>query len=449
MIEIGGSFISTTQGIAEILGTVGGVIVDLVQFYGDLDSGTQKLVGSLGGVALAMSTFAPMITLVGTALGVLASAGGPIAAVATVLTGPAGIAVALATAAGAFVKFASDAAVSTYEAELAVSGFKHAVQRDSDDIENRLTRLGYSSYTAFQEAVYAGEVFFDETTSQWINKLGDVGDAYNSMGDDFVISGEKIIDSQETLAADLARNAVLAEQLGDEWVVSGGEIVRVNQEAAEAMELAESQAKQLYVTLEDGTRVYSGIEEASKKVREETQKKIDADKEAEKALAERVKTMADFQLGLEAIQSKERVSIFQISADVNMANVEAATKKFEALNETIQTGIESTGNSITALFGQLSEGSGQYSFEIKNAIEREADLRERQFTLQEELTRAQIDILDARKESMERGDAAINITAEGLEPHLQEILRSIVEAAKIEANAEGQEYLLGIEGMGV
>ena len=115
----------------------------------------------------------------------------------------------------------------------------------------------------------------------------------------------------------------------------------------------------------------------------------------------------------------------------------------------VWTGLLQIPSGITALFGQLSEGSGQYSFEIKNAIEREADLRERQFTLQEELTRAQIDILDARKESMERGDAAINITAEGLEPHLQEILRSIVEAAKIEANAEGQEYLLGIEGMGV
>ena len=111
----------------------------------------------------------------------------------------------------------------------------------------------------------------------------------------------------------------------------------------------------------------------------------------------------------------------------------------------INKGIESTGSGIVELFKILAEGGGRYGFEIMQAIEAEMALREKQFQLQEELIRAQISLIEMRRESMARGDALINVTAEGLEPHLQEILRSIIESARIEATASAQELLLGME----
>lgn len=446
LIEIGGSFISTTEGIVGVLGKVGGIIIDVIKFYGDLDTGTQKLIGSVGGASLAVAAFAPVITSVGAAIGALAGAGGPLIALLGILSGPVGIVVALGATAAAFVKFSADASGAAYAAELEMDSLNHAVQRNSDEISTRLERLGYASFEAFQDAVDAGEVFFDDTTAKWIKKLDDVSGAVNDMGDAFEANGDRIVNTAEEQAKLLEKNAALAGAMGDAWELVGDEIVNVGKQTADSMSEAEKHAGELFATLEDGTRIYSGVKEAVKGLAKETKKKIDADKEATKALTQRVDALAKFKLGLEEIQSKERISIFEIKAEVDIAQVEAGMQAFSDMTELVSTGITSTGDSITDLFKILSEDSGRYGFEIRNAIERESDIRERQFALEEELIRAQIDILDARKEAMERGEAQISVTAEGLEPHLQEILRSIIDAMRIEATSEEQQFLLGIGG---
>lgn len=444
LIKVGGAFISTTEGIAAVLGTVGGFILDLVKAYGSLSTGTQQFIGLMGGASVAVAAFAPIITSVGAAIGALAGSGGLLAGFLAILTGPVGIVVGLGAVVAGLAVWAADDSVSKIEAE--IEGLTDTVTKNTEEIADRLNTLGYESWDAFQAAIDKGEVAFDEATGEWVKNIDEVGEAVGGMGDSFEEAGDTIVQSQADIADSLKRNLKLAEAMGEEWQVVGGEIIKIGKNSSVALSEAEKHAGELFLTLEDGTRVYSGVVEKTKELAEATKKKADLDKEAAKALTKRIDVLSKFKLGLEAIQSKERVSIFEIKAQVDLAEIKAGMEMFKNLTDTIQTGIESTGETISSLFTILAEGGGRYGFEIMQAIEREADIRERQITMQEELTRAQIEILDARKEAMERGEAQINITAEGLEPHLQEILRSIVEAMRIEATAEGQEFLLGIGG---
>ena len=443
LISVGGGFISTTKGIAEILGTVGGVIVDLVQYYGKLDSGTQKLLGSVGGAALALSTFAPAITAIGGAFSGLAAVGGPIAAVLAVLSGPVGIIAVLGLATAAFIGFGTD--TNADKAKREIEELRDSVARNTDEIADKLDSLGFSSFEAFQKAIDAGEVFFDETAGEWVQKLDDVANATENLGNTFTETGEVIEAVSEEEAKRLDGLVDAAKALGDEWELVGDEIVKKGGEAAAVQRLMAQESKGFFEVLSDGTRVWVDNEKAMVKYTGNTKKVAEADEEAQKTLTKRVEALAQFKLGIEEIESKERVAVFELRTEVNLAQIESATKIFESMIGSINKGIESTGTGIVELFKILTEGGGRHGLEIMNAIEAEMALREKQFSLQEDLIRAQISLIEMRRESMERGDALINVTAEGLEPHLQEVLRSIIEAARIEATASAQELLLGME----
>ena len=443
LIEIGGAFISTTEGIASILGTVGGVIVDLVQFYGSLNDGTQKLIGSIGGVALAMSAFAPVITAVGTAALALSGTGGAFAAIIAILTGPVGIVVALATVTAAFASWGTDIEIEGIEAQ--IESLKSSVEKNTDEIADKLANLGFSSFEAFQKAVDAGEVFFDETAGEWVQKIDAVANATENLGDTFTETGEVIEKVSEEEAKRLDGLVNVAKALGDEWEMVGDVIVKKGGEAAAVQRLMAQESKGFFEVLSDGTRVWVDNERAMVKYTGTTKKVAAADEKAEKTLTKRVETLAQFKLGIEEIESKERIAIFELKAEIDIAKIQSATEIFKSTIGSINEGIQSTGSGIVELFKLLADGGGRHGLEIMDAIEAEMVLREKQFSLQEELIRAQISLIELRRESMERGDALINVTAEGIEPHLQEILRSIVEFARIEANASAQELLLGME----
>jgi len=444
LIDVGASFIQTTEGIFSVLGTVGGVIIDVIQFYGDLDDGTQQLVGTVGGAALALNTFAPAIASVGAAVSALAGVGGPLKLLLGALTGPVGIAIALGTSALAFGAFVAEAEA----AENKLSKLPKEIETASFAFK----RLGFETIESFKESLRAGDVFFDQVAGKYEIAGGailgvneNIEESIGGLGETFSDTGEEIESSADSVAESLERNTKLAEALGEEWRVVGGEVVKVGSDYSEALGSAGEVTKELFLTLEDGTRITGEAAKGFIALNKETDKRISKDKEAEKALTKRVEALTKFKLGIEEIQSKERVSLFELKTKVDLAQIEAATEKFKALTDTIQIGIESTGNSIVNLFKVLSEGTAPgVSLDIRNAINREIDLRERQVILQEELTRAQIDILDARREALDRGEAIINVTAEGLEPHLQEILRAIIEAAQVEATAQAQEFLLNI-----
>lgn len=446
LIKVGASFISTTEGIISVLGPVGGVIMDLVGFYSELTAGTKELIGSIGGASIVLSSLAGTITAIGLAFGAISGIGGPLMGLVAILTGPIGITVAIGAVVAAMANWASGTNVDAIKEE--IESLKNSVVRNTDEIESRLDSLGYDSWDAFQEAVKNGAVIFEEATGEWIDAIDGVSEAARLLEKVWVETADGMVEVTREQAEEMERTKEAAKGLGEQWEVVGDTIVRKGGEAAALQRVLAQEAKGYFEILEDGSRVWVAQTTSIVKYTGAVKEATEANKEADSTLTKRVETLAKFRLGLEEIQSKERISKFTMDAEVNMEKIKAATELFKNMTDTIQTGIQSTGESITSLFEILADGSSRYNQDILDAIEQEQEWRERQFKLQEELAQAQIDLIRARIEAMNRGEAIINVSAEGLEPHLQEVLRSIIEYAKVEATASAQDYLLGIEGLG-
>lgn len=135
----------------------------------------------------------------------------------------------------------------------------------------------------------------------------------------------------------------------------------------------------------------------------------------------------------------------QWNAKLNIAQVEAGVKNLKTMFDSVDTGIKSTGDLLSDLFGELNESSGWNRNIIEDQIELESKLRQQEFDLQKELTEQQIALNKLKFEAAESGKGmAITVTASGLEPHLENILWEILKKIQIRANATAAEFLLGV-----
>ena len=157
------------------------------------------------------------------------------------------------------------------------------------------------------------------------------------------------------------------------------------------------------------------------------------------------KNVIDIKAKLEA-EAKILEKSLELKAEIDIAQIEADTKRIEAAFESINVAIESTGDVLTSLFGQLAHGDMDFltRWNIEAQIQEENKRREESLQLQKKLTEAQIAALRARIASFQRGDPFITVNAEGLEPHLEAIFFYILEQIQIRVNEEQQDFLLGI-----
>ena len=130
-----------------------------------------------------------------------------------------------------------------------------------------------------------------------------------------------------------------------------------------------------------------------------------------------------------------------------MARIQADAEKVTAAFQSINTGIESTGDVLGNLFGLFDKlgnlDSSAYRA-VFDQIDKENALREKSFQLQEKLTQAQIDNLNAQTKALASGDAIIKIDGAGLQPHLEAFMWEILKAVQVRANRDGMAFLLGV-----
>jgi TP901 family phage tail tape measure protein len=153
LIEIGGSFIQTTEGILTVFGSVGSAIISLVEFYGSLDKDTQQLIGTVGGLSVVFSALAPVITSLGLAVSALSGVGA-IGGLIAAFAGPVGLAAAAITA-GLALKNAREEAG---EAEARLAKLPATIETAASAFK----RLGFETIDSFKNALKTGEVFFDK-----------------------------------------------------------------------------------------------------------------------------------------------------------------------------------------------------------------------------------------------------------------------------------------------
>ncbi len=142
----------------------------------------------------------------------------------------------------------------------------------------------------------------------------------------------------------------------------------------------------------------------------------------------------------ETAQSK-----FEWQAKLDIAEVEAESQKAVALAETMSVSFEATTSVLSDLFGLLS---GEVDFTIfnliKNQIEIQNGLQERQLVIQEKLVAAQIEAMRIKNERLKSGEPLINISTDKLMPHMQAFVIELVEFIQVKATESGAEALIGL-----
>lgn len=163
-----------------------------------------------------------------------------------------------------------------------------------------------------------------------------------------------------------------------------------------------------------------------------------------KKVDEATKKSQEYQLKMEEIASNERIKIIEAKVTLNVAELEAQTKQVEAAFDSISTTINSTGDLLGSLFGNLAGADAFTKLEIIEQIEAENKRRDAALELQRKLTEAEIENVQAKTRALDRGDSLIKIDGTGLAPQLEAFMWEVLKAIEVRANATYLEYLQGL-----
>lgn len=169
--------------------------------------------------------------------------------------------------------------------------------------------------------------------------------------------------------------------------------------------------------------------------------------EEQKVLIQQTKVANDYQVKLKEIASNERIKFIEAKVRLDIANVQADAQKVIAAFESINTTVTSTGDVIKGALGALSAAEGFNFLDKLKVIEKQLEIenknREKALKLQEDLTIAQIDNLNARSKAIQSGNALVQIDGKGLQPHLEAFMWEILKTIQTRVNQDGLEMLLG------
>lgn len=171
-----------------------------------------------------------------------------------------------------------------------------------------------------------------------------------------------------------------------------------------------------------------------------------AKKDVDESLPENRKLQVDLDVARIKADAETVQTALEWKAKIDIAEIEAQTKRIEAMFESINTSISSTGDVISGLFDKLTTAQGLDKQAIERAIEQEEKRRDQAFKQQKELVELQMDYMREKIDAMRSSDNLITVQADGLRPHLEAILWEVLEAIQLRASEESAEFLLGIGG---
>jgi tape measure domain-containing protein len=188
-----------------------------------------------------------------------------------------------------------------------------------------------------------------------------------------------------------------------------------------------------------------GTWEAMQRTTAQTKEQAAAFEKSAKETQKAEEAAAKLALELEKLASNERIALIEANVQLNVAQVEADTQKVIAAFDSINAGIESTGETLSSLWDSLGSGDLSFSqmFALQRELDKESQRRDQEFRLQEDLTRKQIEMMDAQINALNNGDGMIKVTGDGLQPHLEAFMWEILKAIQVRVNADGLKMLLG------
>lgn len=135
------------------------------------------------------------------------------------------------------------------------------------------------------------------------------------------------------------------------------------------------------------------------------------------------------------------------AAKLEVADLEAQTKRIEAAFSSLNEGIKSTSDSLGTLGGLLKDSATNPNInvsKIEEYMKREYEFREQEFQLQKELIDAQVAAMQARTAALASGEGLFTIQTDGMEPSLLALLNDLASKMQVQISQTGGDMLLGL-----
>lgn len=451
-IEVAGAaFLGLSKfaaGVIESFKPLFDLLVDVGSKATDLNPDVLQLAGNFSGFATQINILAGglagLMPWLETLVGLMVARQGLslLGGIQAVVAAAPALSAALGPAAlGASALYAGDQMVRLATALLALREANQNLARAQEDTNEvtkvagdvladfaRNTGFAVSSIEEAEALIANGDVAWDEATQRYVEAsqaLRKVGEAAESTINPFEAANQaKLRDAASSKEAALANAQLNYEQYN---------LLR--------------QGEKVVPIIDNLTGKIVGYEKASTTAASATDKTATAmEKQAVEAEKAR-KEAAQLALELEKLASNERVKYIEYKAKLDVAQIEADTKKFQAIFTSIDNTVTATSKNIGDLFKTFSEGANTLTFsqlqKIEEQIAKENQTRDSQLEMQKELTKAQIEEIRARTEQLRKGDALIKVEGDGLQPHLEAFMWQILQNIQVKVNSDGLEMLLG------
>lgn len=421
------------QRVVDILGTLGEITAGTVrgleplidaallgaEAFSEMDEGVAQGIGNVLGLSKSIETLTPAVTGLFGGLNALTTALTAFVGVKAVKE-IAGIGTASATAAGFLGKAGLAGAAG-------LAGFELGkMLRDNRDLFPWVNSLG--------EAIgeFAAQVVMDGDRI-WDDFFGGGSAAAQQLGTDVQTALDTLIPKEPiALPIEPAFDIDAITAFGDALVG----VVPVSDDLSALVDGTTELTKEtgLWVaSVEDGITVYNQVGGFAATA-------LDA---ATQATTEATKATDDYLLKLLEIQSDERLGALQIGADIDIAGIEAETKRVLAAFDSINVGIESTGSVINKAFDNLKDDGGVTNLDALRQLKAENARRDQEFRDQGRLVDAQIDAMRAQADALNRGDPLITVNGDGLAPHLEAMMFEVFQAIQVKGQSQPGSYLVG------
>lgn len=431
--------------------------VSLLETLAESDGDSQTFIGNIGGIATtidkvlpALSFFADALGIVGGALGIIAGtkAIGSFGALGSAMGLLNPVSATLAAAVGA-ITFAIGANVTAAE-ELGAANKQLGIdsQNTADNLGKAQSRLReisvitgvtVTSIQELDEALATGNILFDEATGK-----------YSSAASGIRNYDKEVVDAVGDTDSWADSIAGVTGVLRDMGIAVDGSVLGITDLGTEQEKLnaliaeADSQGLSYRAGLKDGVATIETWGDANKEA-EQTLAKVT--EEVDK-LTDREKLLITNSLEVEKtllqLASNEKIKAMEFTAQINVAQIEADAQRVEAAFLAASDIIASFTNESVGILGLLGDESISAfdKLAITDAIKQNQKRQDKALDNATKLNDAQVEYMRARTEALIKGEAKIVINADGLQPALEEVLRSLVEFIQIEANEEGLELLL-------
>ena len=453
---LGAGFLGLSQftaNVIEVFKPLFELIVSGVEWVGKLDKETFGLLGSLGGLALAINTLIPLLNTL--LLGLIAvssakgaaGAAGAAGALSAAILGPAGLVAAVVAGGAAFgVWLANTQAAKEQTEQLGVTfnGFGDGIDNIAGAVQ-KVARGAFVDYLDASGKVIASTIASEEAFDEWskgitrvtrgpftdyIDKMGNVVKTTTESGESLAEWNARLLASGETLEQSQAGIDKFGKSISESSLIIDTSTGRVTGYRGAWEKLTEAQQNAVFAGKEVGKELPK-LAPPLQSIAEKT----------EEAAAAARKWNEEVQ----KMQHLERLKLIEAQTAITTAQIQADAQKMVAAFESVSVGIQSTGETLLGFYGILASNNLgiREQLNLEREIEKESKRRDQEFELQKKLIEQQIAEIKARTEAMQRGDAMIQIDGAGLQPHLEAFMWEILRSIQTRVNADGYEMLLG------